>query len=131
MQASSPKITIIETGSTNTRGFEITVDDGENASIQSQAEPIRHFKLNATVASDFSKAVASAGPLHALTATHCMKSASFGSSLFITRGDDRSPDLSCPVQSDRVAADLKKRAEDIVQTAQKTAGLRTFRRFNE
>lgn len=56
-----------------------------------------------------------------------MKSVSFGTSLFVSRGDDRSPDLSCVDESDPQASALKKQAEEILQAAQKAAGVQTMR----
>ena len=129
MSASNPKITITTTGSTNTLGFEVTLDGTEDATIRPQSEAARQIKLGASALGEFTRAVDAAGPLHALPANHCMKSASFGSSLFISRGNDRSPDLSCPEQSDERTAAIKKQAENILQAAQKAAGLHTARRL--
>jgi hypothetical protein len=131
MGSSNPKITITTTGSTNTVGMELTLDGGEDASIRPQAEASRQVKLRNSAVAEFMKNLDAAGPLHALPANHCMKSASFGSSLFISRGDDRSPDLSCPEQSDPRTAAIKKQAESILQAAQKAAGVHTSRRVIE
>lgn len=130
VSATNPKITITRTGSTNTVGFEVIVEETGSASIQPQAQAVRHVKLSSSTAAEFTKNVA-AGPLSALPAGHCMKSASFGSSLFITRGDDRSPDLSCPNQPDSRAASLKKQAEDILRAAQKASGVHAMKQVIE
>ncbi|MFL6447732.1 MAG: hypothetical protein ACJ746_08590 [Bryobacteraceae bacterium] len=131
MSASNPKITITSTGSTNTVGMEVTLDGGEDASIRPQSKAARQVKLKSSAVAEFTKAVDAAGPLHALPANHCMKSASFGSNLFVSRGDDRSPDLSCPVQSDPRTAAIKKQAESLLQAAQKAGGVHTSRRIVE
>jgi hypothetical protein len=128
MSGSNPKITITNTGSTNTAGLELTLDGAEDATIRPQAAAPKQVKLSAAALAEFTKAIEAAGPLHALPASHCMKSASFGSSLYVSRGDDRSPDLSCPEQSDARTAAIKKQAEDLLQAAQKAGGVRTTRR---
>jgi hypothetical protein len=131
MGESNSKITITNTGSTNTVGIEVTLDGGESATIRPQAEAARQVKLNNSAVAEFTKAVDAAGPLHELPANHCMKSASFGSSLFVSRGSDRSPDLSCPEQSDPRTAVIKKQAESILHAAQKAGGVHTSRRIIE
>ena len=57
-----------------------------------------------------------AGPLNELPVKHCMKSVSFGKSLFIEYNGVRSPDLSCQ-QTDTRAAALKKDATDVLNAA--------------
>jgi hypothetical protein len=131
MAASNPKITISSTGSTNTVGLEVTLDGGEDVTIRPQSQAARQVKLSSSAVDEFTKTVDAAGPLHSLPANHCMKSASFGSNLFVSRGNDRSPDLSCPEQSDPRAAALKKKAEGILHAAQKAGGLPTTRRVIE
>jgi hypothetical protein len=131
MSGENPNITITNTGSTNTAGFEVTLDGTERATIQPQSESARQVKLSSSAIVQFTKAVDAAGSLHSLPANHCMKSASFGSSLFVSRGSDRSPDLSCPEQSDGRTAAIKKHAEQILQAAQKAGGVRTARRIIE
>jgi hypothetical protein len=128
MSGSNPKITITTTGSTNTVGMEVTLEGAEAATIRPQTEAPKQVKLRATALAEFTKAIEAAGPLHALPANHCMRSASFGSGLFVSRGDDRSPDLSCPEQSDPRTAAIKKQAEELLQAAQKAGGVRTMRR---
>ncbi len=127
VDANTPKITISKSGSTNTVGFEVTLDGGENATIRAQSQAPRALKLKNSRVAAFTKAIEAAGPLHSLPANHCIKSVSFGTSLFISHGDDRSPDLSCVDQSDPQAAALKKQAEEILQAAQKASGLQTMR----
>jgi hypothetical protein len=53
---------------------------------------------------------------------HCMKSASFGSSLFVEFKGDRSPDLSCTGR-DSHSGELQKDANQILQAAREAAGI--------
>jgi len=128
MSGTDSKITITSTGSTNTEGLEVTLDGSEKATIHPQSEGTREVELKGSALADFTKALDAAGALHAFPANHCMKSASFGSRLFVSRGDDRSPDLSCPEQSDPRTAAIKKQAEDILHAAEKAGGVRRMRR---
>jgi hypothetical protein len=128
MAGNNSKITITSTGSTNTEGFEVTLDGSDKATIHSQTETARQIVMKGSALAEFAKTLDAAGALHALPANHCMKSASFGSSLFVSRGEDRSPDLSCPGQSDPRTAAIKKGAEEILQTAQKAGGVHRMRR---
>ncbi len=112
-------------------GFEVTLDGAEDATVRPQSQAARQVKLKGSALADFAKAVDAAGRLHELPANHCMKSASFGSSLFVSRGNDRSPDLSCPEQSDPRTAALKQKAEDVLQAAQKAGGVHPMRRVIE
>jgi hypothetical protein len=128
VDANNPKITISKSGSTNSIGFEVTLDGGENVTIRPQSQPSRPLKLKSSTVTAFTKAIEAAGPLHELRVNHCMKSASFGTSLFVSRGDDRSPDLDCADQTDPHAAAIKKQAEEILQAAQNASGVQTMRR---
>ena len=129
MSAGNPKITITSTGSTNTAGFEVTLDGAESATLHPQGDAARQVKLNSSAIAEFANTVEAAGALHALPANHCMKSASLGSRLYVSRGTDRSPDLSCPEQSDTRAAAIKKQAEEILRAAQKAGGVHTGRKI--
>jgi len=131
MSESDPKITITRSRSTNALGLEVTLDGADDVTVRPQSQTARQLKLKGSALADFTKTVEAAGPLHELPANHCMRSASFGSSLFVSRGNDRSPDLSCPEQSDPRTAALKQRAEDVLQAAQKAGGVHTMRRVIE
>ncbi len=96
-------------------------------SIRRRRRPGQIVMKNAALA-EFTKTLDAAGALHALPANHCMKSASFGSSLFVSRGEDRSPDLSCPGQSDPRTAAIKKQAEEILHAAEKAGSVQRMRR---
>ena len=64
------------------------------------------------------EAALKAGPLASLPASHCMKSASFGSSLFVEVDGQRSPDLSCANQRDSPTAALAAEARQVTQAAE-------------
>jgi len=129
MAENTSKITITSTGSTNSDAFEVTLDGSDKATIHPQTEGARQVVLKGSALADFARTLDAAGALHALPANHCMKSASFGSSLFVSRGEDRSPDLSCPEQSDPRTAAIKKRAEEILHAAEKAGGVHRARRI--
>jgi hypothetical protein len=127
MSAERPKIRITKAGSTNTAALEVTLDEEGKALVHGGTEA-RQVPVKSSAIAEFSKTLDTAGPLHALPANHCMKSASFGSSLYVWRGDDRSPDLSCPVQSDPRTATLKKQAEEILNSVEKAGDVHRARR---
>ena len=113
--------TIIDTGSTNRPGLQITLDAGGHAQVQSRGTAPHAVQLDDRLCQNFIRALQSAAPLHALPAAHCMKSVSFGSRLFIELDGDRSPDLNCPVQSDAKTDALKKQALQILEAAKVTS----------
>jgi hypothetical protein len=115
--AKEPEATIIDTGSTNRAGMRVTFDREGHASIEQRNEEIRRVKLNERLCKRFMEDMRAAAPLSALPSGHCMKSVSFGSSMFVEFEGDRSPDLSCPRQTDERAAALQKDANEILQAA--------------
>ena len=117
MSARGPQATIIDTGSTNRLGMRVTFDREGHASIEQRNEEIRHVKLDEHLCTRFMEDMRAAAPLNALPRHHCMKSASFGSSMFVEFEGDRSPDLSCPGQPDPRAGALQKDANEILQAA--------------
>jgi hypothetical protein len=109
---------IIDSGSTNTPGLSITLDaSGDNVTLEPRDGPKRTVKIAAGQCAQFITDLQAAGPLDKLPANHCMKSASFGSRLYLEFNGVRSPDLSCPVQADSRTANLKKQASDILKAA--------------
>jgi hypothetical protein len=85
---------ILDTGSTNTLGYRIVVrQSGEaeyiNGSKRAMAE------VPPSLSTRFFKDLQAAMPLTARGSSGCMKSASFGSSLFVWWKGSRSGDLSC------------------------------------
>ncbi len=110
-----PEATIVDTGSTNTPGKRVTLDNtGESVTIEPREGPKQTTKVARKLCEQLMKDLQAAGPLDSLPATHCMKSASFGSKLYLEFNGVRSPDISCPEQSDQRTAALKKDAMDIL-----------------
>lgn len=100
--AMSTTILITDTGSTNTFGYRVTIDASGVAAFSSGAGSGR-TTLPGLLFAQLKHDIAAASPLASLTPPACMKSASFGTSTFISIGSDRSPDLSCP-GTDKVQA---------------------------
>lgn len=96
--------TIIVSGSTNRPGFRIVVDQSGGAELtsttrklstsQEQSKPIRRMLARATV-ERFQADLNAAKPLTSLPEVHCMKSASFGSTLTVAFSGEQTPDLRC------------------------------------
>lgn len=119
-------VTIIDTGSTNRPGLQITLDASGHAQVQSGGVTSHAVQLNNRLCKDFIRNLQSAAPLQALPAARCVKSISFGSRLFVEVNGDRSPDLNCPVQSDTKVDDLKKQALQILEAAKAASAPRKF-----
>lgn len=87
--------TIRNSGSTNTAGFTITVWSDATGSASVQGATPKPFgvpnDLSARFFADLLAAHSDAAP-----ATHCMKSASFGTSTIVQWHGWSSPDLQCP-----------------------------------
>lgn len=125
-------VTIVKSGSTNTAGFQIVVEEsgkaeyasqprrnaiGSRSSIDGGAAP---KTIRKTIPKPLAKAlyddVRTARPLASLPPQHCMKSASFGTRLTIQFGDDTSPDLSCGDGGDRKMQALIRDTDAIVKS---------------
>jgi hypothetical protein len=121
----APQATIIDSGSTNSAGMRITVDrDGARSIILSRGalshgadSSAQRVNLPKPMCRRFLRDLAAAGPLDRLPARHCIKSVSFGSSLFVEFNGLRSPDLSCPNGPDGSALALKNDAAEILRAA--------------
>lgn len=96
---------IVNSGSTNVAGFQITVErlgDAELAPVprrpsppsSAKAEPT-HKRVPGALVGRFYSDLEAAKPLSSLPKQRCFKSASFGSKLTIEFGADETPDLSC------------------------------------
>jgi len=86
---------ILDSGSTNTSGYRIVVTRSGHAeyvvgSTRATGE------IPASAAARFFTDLSHAMPLSALPVERCMKSASFGTSLYLWWHGSRSPDVSCP-----------------------------------
>ena len=98
-------VTIVNSGSTNTAGFQIVVEPSGEAEYTAQPRrfPIGKTeapkRISKTIPTPLAKSlyadVNAARPLSALPAQSCGKSVSFGTRLTIQFGKDASPDLSC------------------------------------
>ncbi len=107
---------ILNSGSTNTVGFKITVWSDGQASLAQQnrdgsAAGAKSFTVPAAVATRFFSDLAAARSSNAATVP-CMKSASFGTSTHITWQGWVSPDLECPPKTSAGDA-LVKDVQDI------------------
>lgn len=118
---SAQSVAIVNSGSTNTAGFEIVVEKSGAAEYTSHPRPLAlhrgetpvdiHKTIPKPLAERLYRDVARARPLASLPARHCAKSASFGTRLTVVFGDDESPDLSCGAsnpQSKALLADVKR-----------------------
>ncbi len=90
---------IMNTGSTNANGYRIVIQQHGAAEYV-----VGYRRATATVTGDLTKKffddLAAAAPLDQLPSHPCMKSVSFGTSLFVWwSAHGRSPDLSCPTDS--------------------------------
>jgi hypothetical protein len=120
--ASTPKATIIDTGSTNTAGMRVTVNAKGQATVSSEGAQPRVVDLSQPVCRLFMEHVKGAAPLDQLPQVHCAKSVSFGTRLFVEYKGTRSPDLSCPAEQGAAAA-LEKDAREILRSARQALGL--------
>jgi hypothetical protein len=106
---------IVNTGSTNTRGYRIIVRPNGQATVQVEGEPPRHETVEAATSTALFKDLAAAAPLDKLPSEPCMKSASFGSTTYVQFNGKRSPDLSCPMEGigNKLADDVRHITEDL------------------
>jgi len=86
---------ILNSGSTNTTGYRIVVQPNGSAEFVAASARSRD-RVPAALAKKFFEDLRAAGPLAALPPAACMKSASFGTEVFVYWNHSRSPDVSCP-----------------------------------
>jgi hypothetical protein len=86
---------IHNTGSTNFAGYAIVVHPDASAEVVVDGEGAQHKAVGAAQARWLFVKLREANPLDTMPIERCMKSASFGSSTFITYGGQETPDLSC------------------------------------
>ena len=105
---------ILNTGSTNTVGYRIVVERSGAAEFVNGP---RHAvgSVPASLAAQFFKDLESSMPLSAHGSSTCMKSVSFGSSMFVWWHGSRSKDLSCGAPG-AVATDGNKIAQALGAT---------------
>ncbi len=112
---------IVNSGSTNTVGYSITVWSDGQASLTTQNRdgsatgPAKAFKVPPATAARFFADLADAKSTGAVTVP-CMKSASFGSSMHVKWQGWTSPDLECPPKS-TVGDALVKDVDEIRQAS--------------
>jgi hypothetical protein len=128
LPAKGSQVIIEDSGSTNRPGVRVTLDREGRATVEERRGQPHSVKLHGPKCEQFLDELKSVGHLNALPAHHCMKSVSFGSSLFIEFNGERSPDLSCPGQDSRIEA-LRKFANEILQEAREAAGIKPRRIF--
>ncbi len=114
--ASGNQMIITETRSTNRPQVIIRVESTKRAFYQTDGvpDPVR-IDLDSAQGSRLLNAAHAASPLSSLPFAHCMKSVSFGTSIFVQMGSDRSPDLSCPNQSDARAVTLANEVRQLLK----------------
>lgn len=123
LSANGPQATIEDTGSTNRPGLRVTFDHDGHATVEQRNGETQHVKLREHLCDQFMRHLKEAGPLSALPARHCIKSVSFGSSLFVEANGEKSPDLSCQPQQDPRIDALEKDAQQILQAAREAAAI--------
>ena len=125
---------LVDSGSTNTDGFQIVVE--RSGQTQYTAIPRGRGgqaaerpsavggKLPAALAQRLYADLEAARPLASLPEAHCLKSASFGTTLIIEYGGERTPDLSCPAGTNARVQALVRDAKEIVEARNqpRTAG---------
>ncbi|MDQ6780914.1 MAG: hypothetical protein M3Z37_07170 [Candidatus Eremiobacteraeota bacterium] len=89
---------ILNSGSTNFRGYRIVLRPDGSAEYAAADQRAR-ADIAPTLTQRFFVDLRSAAPLHALPYARCMKSVSFGTSVFLYWNHSRSPDLSCPTNA--------------------------------
>jgi hypothetical protein len=87
--------TIVNSGSTNQPGFRIQVERSGKATYTPAKAKSTGRKIDKKLAQRFYQDLDAAKPLSGLKGPRCMKSASFGSTLMVEVGADKTPDLSC------------------------------------
>ena len=97
---------IVNTGSTNARGYRIYVEPSgrvryvlANRGNTTQSQQLRGGKVTKAQAGKLFRDLTLARPLSKLPAGHGVKSVSFGTSTFITYRRQSTPDLSFPVNA--------------------------------
>jgi len=128
LSATGPQAIIEDSGSTNRPGLRVTLDREGRATVEERRGEPHSVKLHGRKCEQFLDTLKRVGHLSALPTRHCMKSVSFGSSLFVEFNGERSPDLNCPGQDSRIEA-LRSSANEILQEARKAAGIKSRRIF--
>jgi len=101
-EAQKPKVSaaasIVNSGSTNTFGYKVTVYPSGKAYSQVNGK-LTMAHLPSTLTGRFFRDLEAAVPVSSLAAGHGMKSASFGTSTTVSYRGQQSPDLSSPAEA--------------------------------
>ena len=112
--------TIIDTGSTNTPGMTVSMSGKRRALVEhARGGAKSYINLTGSLKSRLLKDLEAVGPVDQLKVAHCMKSASFGSRIFVEYKGLRSPDISCPGQTDAGVEALRTDVDEIMAEARK------------
>ena len=117
---------IMDTGSTNSPGYRIVAQ--RSGALEYIIGGVRNTMHADPAATAQLFATLSAGqPLSQLASAHCMKSASFGTSLYAYWNHERSPDLTCPgdARSKAVAAGVSRFVDSLGITTRSVRPLPT------
>jgi len=101
---SKSSVIVEDTGSTNFSGYRIVVDPSGVVNVTSHGRisinviyPNGHYKVSSEVVHKLMDDLDTDMPLSALKSVACAKSASFGTSTFVTYKGQTSPDIKCLV----------------------------------
>jgi hypothetical protein len=113
--------TIVDTGSTNTPGMTVSMGAKGHAIVEHTkgGAAKTNIKVSDALRTRLMTDLEAAAPVDKLNARHCMKSVSFGSRVFVEYKGVRSPDISCPGQSDPKVEALRVDVEEIMAEARK------------
>ncbi|CAF1503302.1 unnamed protein product [Didymodactylos carnosus] len=107
-------IRVVNSGSTNKAGFDIKIkrDGITKWIVYPRSRPFgnnnyqpteKGFKLSQEFTNTLFNQIELTMPLNQYLDTHCIKSASFGSTLRVSYNDQTSPDLTCPIDNEKLA----------------------------
>jgi len=117
--AATSQATIIDSGSTNRPGVRVIVNESGDRVVVEQRDGTQvETTIPKKIRERFLRDIEAAAPLDVLPVGRCMKSASFGSRLYVESNGVRTADLACFPQPDPRAEALRKDAEDILHLAQ-------------
>ena len=117
--------TIEDTGSTNIPGMKLTVNSAGLAEVRQRGAAAQKLNIEPQIANRLFEDLKAIGSLNALPRTHCMKSVSFGSSLYVQFNGEQSPDLNCPTTPDSKLAMLQKDVRELMRVARASIGTGT------
>jgi hypothetical protein len=112
------QIVISQTGSTNTPAVNITIGAKGRAVVANEAGERSKMTVEPALHAKLLKDLEAAAPISQLKTGHCMKSASFGTRLYVKYKGEKSPDLSCPSADDPQAVELARDLKQIMEHAQ-------------